>query len=480
MKTKKRAPSLTRRVAILLVSAQIGFFVLAFVVMFSVMRGPLLTYAVGSDIGNEMVINASERAPDGGGLRLRDDPKLIDFLRDHPDMWFIATDGVGYLSGGRDPGFPGTMDDMGKLLRDFAAATRGEFPIVKERSVPGVEKLQVLTGGARVTVDDTWAIVGRVFDTVVVPASIPIIVTVTLVILLATRGAARSIRRAAESAARISSEVGGRRLPVDELPSELVPLVGAVNEALRRIDEGNERRRRFIADAAHELRAPIAVLRTRLDALPDTPLKDALSRDAERLSGLASRLLEMERIHGAALEETVFDLSAMAREAAAEIAPEMIEAGREVEVIAEAPVRVRADRDALRGAALNLLRNAATHGAGAIRARVAPDGAIDVSDEGPGVPAGEGERVFEPFHRASRSRSGAGLGLAIARQTMRAHGGDAVLIETDTPGAVFRLTLPPERVEVGNDGLNPRSRPRFGPSIRRDNRDTATSRPADS
>jgi len=477
MKRSRRAPSLALRLAVLLVTTQIATFIIAFITVLAVFKGGVMDSIMGADVVNKLVASAVTRTGEVRGAL--DDDGLRSFMARHPGSWFIATNGSDAAVGGRDPGFERGLEGMAEAVRNFVSSTRDDFPIVDMTPMKD-GKLVVAAGGARAGMSDAWDVIGVFLNGAIIPVSIPITLSVTVVMLFATRRALRSIRTAAAAAAEISSDRAGARLPIEGLPSELVPLVGAVNEALRRIDEGNERRRRFIADAAHELRSPIAVLRTRLDALPDTPLKDTLSRDAERLSDLASRLLEMERTQCPALEETVFDLSAMAREAAAEIAPEMIEAGREVEVIAEAPVRVRADRDALRGATLNLLRNAATHGAGAIRARVAPDGAIEVSDEGPGVPAGEGERVFEPFHRASRSRSGAGLGLAISRQTMRAHGGDAVSVETDTPGAVFRLTLPPERVEVGNDVLNPPSRPRFGPSNRRDNRDAATSRPAGS
>jgi signal transduction histidine kinase len=227
--------------------------------------------------------------------------------------------------------------------------------------------------------------------------------------------------------------------PKLDLPAggeELRKLGDTLNELLRRVHVAGETQRRFIADAAHELRSPIASLRTQLEvalAVPNSDwprvVADALA-DVERLSQLAEDLLLLARLDsGAPQRRATVDVGALV----------------------DAPgddLLIEGDELALRRLVDNLLANAWRYARETVAAkaeRVGADVVVTVDDDGPGIPAADRERVFEPWVRLdagrARGEGGAGLGLAIVRSIARAHGGD-VTLETSPLGglrAVVRL-----------------------------------------
>ncbi|HEY0275861.1 MAG TPA: histidine kinase dimerization/phospho-acceptor domain-containing protein [Paenirhodobacter sp.] len=113
----------------------------------------------------------------------------------------------------------------------------------------------------------------------------------------------------------------GTRLTEANVPPELQGMVGAVNAALTRLDEGMERRRRFLATAAHELRTPIAILTMRIELLPQGAERGQLMLDVARLSSLADQLLDLERLDGGSVRLVPVDLRQLARAALTDIAP---------------------------------------------------------------------------------------------------------------------------------------------------------------
>jgi signal transduction histidine kinase len=225
---------------------------------------------------------------------------------------------------------------------------------------------------------------------------------------------------------------------------QLLPLIRAFNAALDRVAEAFDRRRRFIADVAHELRTPLAVLNMHVDKLPVGEPKADLQRTVFRLGQMVGQMLDAERLALAARRHEEVNLVALARLAVAEIAPLAVSHGYEVAVSAvRDEVIVSGDSHALSRALANLLGNAVAHGGGSgtIEVRVSATGTIDVVDQGPGIAAEAQERVFEPFHRERWDKDGCGLGLHLVREVMQAHGGKARLIGGG-PGAVFRLEFP--------------------------------------
>jgi len=290
-------------------------------------------------------------------------------------------------------------------------------------------------------------------NAVILLVILPSFALMTLTTLFATpsvvRRALARLGEVAAEAEQIHIDRRGTRLSIERVPSEVIPLVKAVNDALGRLDEGYERQQRFLLDAAHELRTPIAILQTRLESLPDGAQKTRLLEDGARLASLAEQLLDLQRLNpqnGAA--GTVIDLVDVARHVAADLAPLAIAAGYELSLDSETETfAVIGDQGALERAVANLVQNAIEHGGrrGAIRIDVGRGGTVDVSDEGKGIPAEHRERIFEPFHRLQPRTRGAGLGLNLVRSIIQRHGGDVAVLPGSSGGACFRITLPAAR-----------------------------------
>ncbi|WP_206504020.1 sensor histidine kinase [Streptomyces chrestomyceticus] len=263
---------------------------------------------------------------------------------------------------------------------------------------------------------------------------------------LVTRRALRpveGIRR--EMAAITASTDLSRRVPEPGSRDEIDRLARTTNETLGALQESVERQRRFVADASHELRSPIASLRTQLEvgvAHPELLDAEGAVEDAVRLQNLAADLLLLARLDaGERPADTRIDLAALVREEVSQRVGDRIA----VEVGELAGVEVAGSRSQLGRVLGNLLDNAQRHAAGAVRASVVREGewaVLRVEDDGPGVPPEERERIFERFVRLDDARSrddgGAGLGLAIARDVAERHGGTLTVRD----GSVFALRLP--------------------------------------
>ncbi|MFD5482877.1 sensor histidine kinase [Streptomyces hawaiiensis] len=268
---------------------------------------------------------------------------------------------------------------------------------------------------------------------------------VAAVTWLVTRRALRpveGIRR--EMAAITHSEDLARRVPEPDTHDEIARLASTTNETLAALETSVERQRRFVADASHELRSPIASLRTQLEvaaAHPELLDLDGAVEDTVRLQRLAADLLLLARLDaGERPSDARIDLAGLAREEA--------EGRAGVTVDAEL-VEVAGSRGQLGRVLANLLDNAQRHARSAVTVSVRREGdraVVAVADDGDGVPEDDRERIFERFVRldAARSRDdgGAGLGLAIARDVAVRHGGTLTAGRGPAGGALFELRLP--------------------------------------
>jgi signal transduction histidine kinase len=279
--------------------------------------------------------------------------------------------------------------------------------------------------------------------------TLPSALLMTIATLVATpiviRTAIEGLDEAAHQARKIDIDERGTRLPVAAVPIEIAPLVNAVNDALGRLDEGYERHKRFLADAAHELRTPIAILTTRLEALPQGCEKARLIEDVARLATLTEQLLDLQRLEHHLVELSSIDLVAIGAQVTADLAPIAIAAGYEISLQNEADrIEAWGHQSSLERALVNLVQNAIQHGGrrGAIVVGVHLPATIEVSDQGPGIPASQREQVFEPFHRLQPFTRGAGLGLNLVQEIVRLHRGEVSVVDTPD-GACFRITLPP-------------------------------------
>ncbi len=266
---------------------------------------------------------------------------------------------------------------------------------------------------------------------------IAILAAISLVsIIFLARWMLGSVRRAADLAATIGVAHPDRRIPLRELPEEIVPLAISANQALDRLSSAYEIERRFTADAAHELRTPLAVLDLRLQKARTEPSPDwsAIAQDMDQMRHLIDQLLALARAdqggdRGLHEPDAPVGLARIVREAVADMLPAYEAASRTIDVdVAEGLVVADAHRQ-LRQALRNLLDNAFRHGKGRVSVSLASreegTAVLRVSDEGPAVPRDEGDVLFERFHKGAQNSPGSGLGLAIVRRILRNLGGDA-------------------------------------------------------
>jgi two-component system, OmpR family, sensor kinase len=274
--------------------------------------------------------------------------------------------------------------------------------------------------------------------------------------LLATAGF-RPVEAMRQRARRISLTRGGERLPLPAAHDEIRRLGETLNDMLARMEASFERERRFVADASHELRTPLAVVKAELEAALRTRGDDAQVRESlvaaleetDHLAQLADDLLLIARAtdDGLPVRREQLEIRELLERTRHRFADRAREQGRDITVNVSGDLR--ASVDPVRGgqALGNLVDNALRHGNGNIRlAARREDGVveIDVSDEGPGFSSELAPHAFERFARGegTRTRGGAGLGLAIVRTIAEAHGGTATIIDPSSNGATVRLRLP--------------------------------------
>jgi signal transduction histidine kinase len=310
---------------------------------------------------------------------------------------------------------------------------------------------------AGVVVSDVAAVVAVKGDVPLIPAAIGAALVALLFVQVLARGLTAPLRemaRAAGAMARGEYDVrvteGGR--------DEVGELARAFNAMAGELAETDRQRRDLVANVSHELRTPLAALRAKLENVADgvepadpETLRTMLAQ-TERLGRLVTQLLDLSRLEseGMALDRRPFSvrdvLDGAAREARLHAPPGLV-------LLVDAPADLLADGDAERvhQVVANLVENAVRHSPspGLVRLAARPsDGGvrIEVTDEGPGIPEGEEERVFERFYRPDASRSGsvggAGLGLAIARWIVDLHGGRISVERVEPHGTRMVVELP--------------------------------------
>ena len=267
----------------------------------------------------------------------------------------------------------------------------------------------------------------------------------------------RPVESMRQRAAAISAETPGDRLPVPQTGDEVERLAETLNAMLARLEAAVERERDFVADAGHELRTPLALLRTELElalrhAESSEELREAVrlsSEEVYRLAQLAEDLLLIARSDRGklALQLETFDASELLGSVASRFEWRAQETGRPLRAFARSGCEVLADRIRLEQALTNLVENALRHGEGEVRLSAVPaNGLVElhVTDQGAGFPPEFVGQAFERFARPDQARTGSssGLGLSIVRVIAEAHGGSAHVANQARGGADVWIALP--------------------------------------
>jgi len=276
--------------------------------------------------------------------------------------------------------------------------------------------------------------------------TIPILLALLMADILIFRRALRPVLQASETAQTIGPAHTDVRLPTRDLPREILPLVNAVNQALDRLEQGFRVQRDFTADAAHELRTPLAILRARVDTLENRAMGEALRRDIDGMSRIVGQLLDIAELESFVVDPAErADLHSVAAEVAAFIAPLAVAQGKSVALTGvKGPVSIRGNVETLFQAIRNLAENAIGHtqAGTTVEIEVSENGRVRVLDCGPGVAESERELIFRRFWRRDRMRHGhAGLGLSIVSRIVEAHSGTIAVENRSGGGAAFSLSF---------------------------------------
>jgi len=270
-----------------------------------------------------------------------------------------------------------------------------------------------------------------------------LIVAFGLCAYITLRCAPKPLRSISEVAAAISHRSLHARLQTETMPAEISPLVGSFNQVLERLERGYRLQQEFLANAAHELKTPLALIRAQIELREDGENdRDSLLSDVEYMTRQVQQLLllaEASEIHN--YKFTIVRVQEIAHEVVSYLQRMAEAVGVRLTVSAAADAEWKADRGALFTLLKNLLENAIQHAPANTSVRVEIQGdTVTVRDRGPGVDVAQLPLLFERFWRAAHRRDhGAGLGLAICQEIALAHGW-RLTAERVEPGLRFRLT----------------------------------------
>lgn len=381
------------------------------------------------------------------------------------------------------------VDRAGRRLAGdaIAAAPPGAIPLQRPtrdsgwlydaeldgRAVRVVELRLPHAGDAAVRVAETRVKRDALAREILLSVLLPQVLLIAAAGLLVRFGIARGLRPLDDLRRALGERSHKDRRPLDEgaVPGELRPLVQAMNRLLEQLDQVLTLQSRFIADAAHQLKTPVAGLKAQTELLvrnPDLPDRHSviahLYVGLERMSRLVSQLLSLARNEpeGAMSSFQALDLDKLVLDSAMAWVPQALKRGIDLGFEGlERPVMVTGDPVRLRELFDNLIDNAIRYSRenGRVTVRVS-DGAaptVSVSDDGPVIPESERDRIFERFHRLPGAGDGSGLGLAIAREIARLHRAAIDLQEdrADGVGNVFSVRFP----AYEGDGAMPYARP---------------------
>ena len=449
-----RAPSLALRVIGLLVVAQLVAFLIAWIITIGLGIAGVEIFKTSWDElaatrTSRLVIASLVRGEDGL-IQIEPVPELRAEIHRAPGMKFAAFDTT------RKEPIAGSSPELTAVM----VSVIGISPTHTHLLLPGdpgttplgfMEPRWTRFGRLHIAVyrqkfrwDDIFHAIGADFQWLAAYLIAAILMSAATAWVAVRRGLT-PLRAVADEAAHIDMNSLHQRLPSVGVPAEITPLVGAMNDALARLDASAMRMRRYTANAAHELRTPLAIMRARLEDTEEPTFKSDLMRDASQLQAIVEQMLIAARLteHQAALDSEV-DLVKTIRRVVSDYLPLAIECDRKIEFEAGAArIVTRGNQRAIECVVANLIDNAlrAEPTAGTVLVRVGGDATVEVIDHGEGVAPSDREMIFEPFWRKSETTPGTGLGLAIAKELMDKLQGRIWIDETPGGGATFKMSF---------------------------------------
>jgi signal transduction histidine kinase len=454
-----RPPSLARAVVLRLVVAQLCAFVFGGIFTMGAEVAHIAFFRLTVDEiaapGTcNLVIASLVRGPDGS-VRIEPNAKLRAEMRRTPLLKYAAFDEARRPIAGSSPELSSTLERTG-VIQISQAHLHFNFPGDPETTPLGyMERRRTPFGWMHIATYRQkfhWTDVFTYLHDILEYLSLYILSVVSFSIgatFYAVRRGFAPLRAVGAQVERIDLDSLGDGVSARDAPIEIRPFIDKINAALARLAANAARMRRYTANAAHELRTPLAILRARLEDSEEPTFKVDLKRDASQLQAIVEQMLIAARLteRQASLDQKV-DLADAIRQVVTDYSPLVLDCDRRIEFeTATPPIFVRGNRRAIESVVANLIDNAlrAEPLGGTVLVRVSADAVVEVVDHGEGVALSDREMIFEPFWRKSEATPGTGLGLAIAKELIEKLGGRIWVEDTPHGGATFKLSL--ERVD---------------------------------
>jgi signal transduction histidine kinase len=392
------------------------------------------------------ILNHATVVDPGHGLIIRSSG--LKELRSHsPRLWYVVSYDNLMSEFGQDhrPDLPFLLTYAGPIglsvLNTLDQKSSFCVAVVKRDT----SKLVMMIGGAQVQFGEVAEsfVLRNLFSIILLAGAFAS--TVVAGAFLSARFVTRSIARVTRLALAIDPRAPQASISLDEVPVELKPLASALNRAFHEIDTYIQRQRRFLGNAAHQLRTPLTLLRAKVEDVTEPALKAELVCDVRRLTSLVSAMLDLARLQDHTIEKRPIDLGALTRDVLADFSPSALDAGVELalERAPQGSVVVLGVEAAVRSALANLVGNALIHARGA--ARIVANlgrGSVSISDDGAGFSPAPQLNAIEPFQTGATARVGHGLGLSIIQEIMTAHAGTLTITSTPGRGTTVCLSFP--------------------------------------
>jgi signal transduction histidine kinase len=392
------------------------------------------------------ILNHATVVDPGNGLIIRS--LGLEKLKSHsPRLWYVVSNDnlVSEFGQERRPALPFSLPYAGPIGSSVLNTLdqKSSFCLAVVRR--DASKLVMMIGGAQVQF-------GQVAESFVLRNLFSIMLlagafasTVVAGAFLSARFVRRSIERVTRLALAIEPRAPQASISLDEVPVELKRLVSALNRAFHEINAYIQGQRRFLGNAAHQLRTPLTLLRAKIEDVTEPALKADLVCDVRRLTSLVSAMLDLARLQDHAIEKRPIDLGTLTRDVLADFSPSALDARVELSLEQGPPgsVVVLGVEAAVRSALANLVGNALIHARGA--ARIVANlgrGSVSISDDGAGFSPAPQLNVIEPFQTGATAKEGHGLGLSIIQEIMTAHAGTLTITSTPGRGTTVCLSFP--------------------------------------